>query len=61
MAWPVRIGPAPGLRQVADEKSRPADAAGILGQSLEVSDQPWMTPMAVARQPHYLPSRTIDR
>ena len=54
-------GPAARLRHVADEESAPADFFGFFGEAFEESDQLGMSPVAIARQPHDLPGRAVDR
>ena len=50
------------LRQIADEQPVPAVVLlRRVGKLLHQTDQLGMTPIAVARQPHRLPGRTIDR
>src|SRR4029450_5480620 len=54
--------PAPRLRDIADEKPRPAILRpGILRQLLDEIEQRRMRPVAVARQAHDLPGRPVDR
>jgi hypothetical protein len=54
-------GPAARLRQVADQQARPAIARlGVGAELLDQADQLRMTPIAIARQPHGLPSGTVD-
>ena len=50
------------LRDVADEHARPAvDGRHLFGETLEEGDQRRVAPVAVARQPHHLPGRAVDR
>ena len=49
------------LRHVADQKAVPSDLLGLVRQSLEKCDQLRMAPIAIARQPHDLPGRAVDR
>ncbi len=49
------------LRHVADQQARPADRRHLGGEPFEERDQVRMAPVAVARQPHHLPGRPVDR
>ena len=52
---------AAGLRHIADENSRPmTDAWHLLRETFEKGEQRRMSPIAVARKPHHLPSGTVD-
>ena len=52
---------AAGLRHVADQEAGPAvEGARVARQSLEIVEQPRMTPIAVTRKPHHLPIGPID-
>ena len=42
-------------------RSGPADRRRLVGEALEELDQVRMAPVAVARQPHHLPGRAVDR
>ena len=57
-----RQRPAARLRHVADQDALPAGRlGGLRRESLQERDQFRMTPIAVARQPHHLPGRAVDR
>ena len=49
------------LRHVADQQAGPADRRRFVGEAFEELDQLGMAPVAVARQPHHLPGRPVDR
>ena len=50
------------LRHVADEKTRPAvEPSRVACQTLEIVQQPRMSPIAVARKSHHLPVGAVDR
>ena len=55
-------GSAARLRHVADQEPRPAvERAGVARQPLEIIEQARRAPIAVARHPHHLPIRSVDR
>src|SRR5262249_17349212 len=46
---------------IADEEARPAELRRLAGETFEQVDQPRVTPVAIARQPHDLPGLAVDR
>src|SRR4030042_3848376 len=52
--------PATRLCYVANEKAWPTDRAHIFCESLEIGQESRMPPIPIARQPHHLPTRTIN-
>src|SRR4029079_15655699 len=54
-------GAATRLRHVANEKSWPSIKIARIGsKALKKIEQSGMAPVAVAREPHHLPVRTVD-
>src|SRR6516165_10259869 len=49
------------LRYVADQEAVPADLFCAFRKSLDEANDLWIAPVAVARGPHDLPARSVDR
>jgi hypothetical protein len=48
------------LGHVADQEPVPTNLPGIVGEPLNEGDEPWVSPIAIARHPHDLPTLAGD-
>src|SRR5690348_6973358 len=55
-----RRGAAARLPEIADKETAPANFALAVGEILDEGDQRWVAPIAIARNAHHLPMRTVE-